>query len=634
MLQLFRKKKSWLKWVLLLGIIAIGATTALMFVDTPTGLTQGAGGQHVAVVAGDSIGITEFRRQYQQMIDLYRQLYNLDDRGPEIIKQLGIGQQALNQLISEYAIRYEAENLGISASPQEIADRIRQFPAFQENGLFIGTERYRQVLQANNFTVKEFEDAITREIIRNKFRGLITDGVLPTPQEIRQEYVNRTQEVKIEYVLVDPSRVEPPQPSEDELRKYYEEGQESYRIPEERKIRYVIVDSDPTQVQLTETAIQEALGGISREEKVRARHILIKTENRDEETARSEARKILEQIRAGGDFPDLARKHSEDTASATQGGDLGFFTRGQMVPEFEQTAFSLQPGEVSDLVRSTFGFHIIKVEEKPKLDEESLRQQAAEEARQKAAAEEAHLKARRLVQQVTEGSALQEAAAALGKEVQESEYFPSTGSVSGLEVGPDFVQNLFSLEAAGKTTAPYQLPNGYVVAQIADIRPSQIPEFEQVRDRVAADFRSEKREEAGRQRAFELSRQAREDKSITTAAREFELATVQTGFFKKNRTIDETLTYAAEVHEQAFRMQEGEISPPIPLSGKYVIFQLVEKSRIDESDFQEKIKEIRADLEQQKRNQFFGAYVENLVSKLRREDQITINQPLLDQLTS
>ena len=243
MLDLFRQKKAGLKWLLWLVIVALGGSMLFLFVQTPGGMGVGIGNRDVAVVAGRSITTNQFRRLYNQVYDSYGQIIPLLQGDPEAITELGLGQQALDQLISDYAIQYGAETLGIEATPEEVRESITNLPSFQQNGQFIGTELYLQILQANNFTPAEFEDDMRREIIGNKLVRVITDGINATPEEVRQEFLERNEEIKIRYAAIDPETVAPETVELEDLRAYFEEQKENYRTAELRKVKYIVFSS-------------------------------------------------------------------------------------------------------------------------------------------------------------------------------------------------------------------------------------------------------------------------------------------------------------------------------------------------------------------------------------------------------
>jgi len=388
MLPLFRKKKEWLKWTLLLVIIALGLTTAFMFVNTPQGLNSSLGVQEVARVADQKISAAEYRRFYLQLVDTYRQMYNLDGSNSDIIKQLGLDQVALSQLINRYALSYEASRMGLRVSDKELADQITRFPVFQANGQFIGSSQYKRILENNNLTAQDFEASLRRDLLAEKLQQIVTDGVTATADDIRRDFLERNQEVKVKYVAFDPEKLQRQELTDEKLQEYYDSNLESFRQPEKRKVQYVNIYVPPTDVEPTEEEIQEALAEIPNEEQVRARHILVRTDPDDpksETEAGKKAQALLKRIQAGEDFAKIAREESEDPNSAIRGGDLGFFTRGQMVPEFEKVAFSQNPGQISGLVKSPFGFHIIQTIEKSGKGENVRRPAATFNARLKKA---------------------------------------------------------------------------------------------------------------------------------------------------------------------------------------------------------------------------------------------------------
>lgn len=636
MLPLFRRKKQWLKWVLLLAIIALAFTTVFLFVSTPTGLTGGIGQQDVAMVAGQAISAIEFRRQYQRLYDLYREAYSGAD--PRLLEQLNIPQQALNQLINEYAIAYEAEAFGLKVTEEELAQQIIRFPAFQEGGQFIGLDRYRQILQANNMTIRDFESAIRRDLLRRKFQQVLTDGVRATPAEVRQAFLEANQEVKVRYVAIDPEAVEIATVAPEALQSYFEENLDRFRIGEKRKIEYVIVSRDPEAVEVSEQQIEAEMAQLAQEEQVRARHILVRSQEGDgnETEARQKAQELLRQLRGGADFSALAREHSDDSGSGARGGDLGFFGQGEMVPEFEQVAFGLEPGQISDLVRTPYGFHIIQPLEKAGATEDGRRVVAEFNARNAEAERQAVTLAQQIAEQARASGQLGELASAHGLELRESPYFgegaEGFGQIPGLPVGTDFLSDVFRRQI-GEIEGPYPIGGRHVVAKVVDIQPSEIPEFESVKDEVLDWFKEERSSTLARERAEALFKEADQAGSLEEIARKYDLGLTTTPFFRKGVTIDDTLRFSPIVHDKAFTLDVGDIPPPILVAGKHVIIQIVEKSPIDEERFESEKAQIAEQLNEQKQSDFFSAYLENVMDRLRRRNQIEINQRLVDDLT-
>lgn len=633
MLPFFREKRRGLKWILWLVIVGLGVGMLGLFVDAP-GPSSGVSSAHAAEVADFVISSGEFRRHYIQLVDAYRRVYKLDRQDPAIIKQLRLGQQALDQLVAEYATFHEARQMGIAVTSDEIVRFITKTPVFQENGNFIGVDRYRAILRANNWAPQEFEDSIRRQIAREKLRRILTDGIFPTPGEIRREFLNRNQEVKLRYVTFDPEELSPVDVADEELKAYFDERQENYRIGEQRRIRYVSVPVDPENVNVSEEQIRDRMDRVTDTDQVRVSHILVSVGSPDEEpAARAKAQNLLQQLRSGADFAQLAREHSEDPVSAAAGGDLGFFGRDKMMPEFEKAAFALKPGELSDLVITPFGYHIIRGTFNPGHHDGDARRPIAEyEARQ----QEAESRARELATQISgalaEDPDLAKAASARGLPVEESDYFELGGFIPGLSVKNDFNQEVFDLQE-NQSLEPYDASGSFLVAQLMEIRPTHMPPFEEIRDKVRSDYRSNQGDESARENAFALHKTIQDGSEFQKLAQERELQVMTTPFFKRGATIDENLRFSPQVHDHAFRLKTGEVAPPVLVTGKYFVFQVAEKTELDQEKFEGEKSRLEKELTEKKRADYFNAYVEGTLERLRGADAITINQEMVDAMT-
>ena len=288
-------------------IVALGATTVFLFVGSPTGFISGVGAQNVAEIDGLGITAKEFSRHYRRVYDTYNQMYNLNSQPPEIVKQLGIGQNALNQLVSQYAVVAEAQKQGIEVSPEELVRRIENLPFFQVNGIFVGVEQYKLAVQQTGYTATEFEAAVRREVISEKLRNILTDGINATEVEARQQFIETNQEASVRYVVFDPEKITLDDVTEEDIKAYFEEHSEDYREPEKRKIKYLSIERNIINVEVTEDEIREQMPESTQEEKVHARHILVRFGD-DENAASKKAEDLLGQLKKGADFAELAKK--------------------------------------------------------------------------------------------------------------------------------------------------------------------------------------------------------------------------------------------------------------------------------------------------------------------------------------
>jgi peptidyl-prolyl cis-trans isomerase D len=299
-----------------------------------------------------------------------------------MLRAFGIDKQVLNNLISQKVIVAEAKRFGLRVSDSEVQDKVLAMPTFVEKGSFIGRARYQAFLEGYNMTIPEFENSIRNQALGEKLMSIVTAGIAVTDQEAEAEYRKVNEKAKLDYFVIDPATLQAKVSVTDQEQKdYYEKNKARYQMPEARKAKYIFVDDVKYHKQATATDkeleeyFEQHKEAYRLRETVTAQHILFKTEGKtpaDIEAIRTKALSVLERARKGTeDFGALAKMYSEDN-SASRGGDLGEFPRGQMVPEFEKAAFSLGVGAVSDLVQTQFGFHIIKVNKKQEPRERSF----------------------------------------------------------------------------------------------------------------------------------------------------------------------------------------------------------------------------------------------------------------------
>ena len=382
MLDRMRRHKGWLKWSLAIVILAF------IILYIPSFLKQDAAGNNdvVASVEGREITVGRFRQAYQRQMQAYRAQFggNVDER---MLKQLGIDQRIVQQMIEEETGLAEASRLGIAATDEEVRTRIATMPGLMENGQFIGEQRYRQLLQMQNppMTPHDFEEQIRRGVTLEKLQAALTNWITISDKELEDEYKRRNEKVKLAVVSFPADKFREGLDATDaELSAYYDAHKNELKIPEKRKIRYALLDTQAirTRTQVSAQDIQRSYDDnqqqYSTPEQVRASHILLKTEGKDDAAVKKQAEDLLAKVKAGADFAKLATQYSEDETSRVKGGDLDFFPKGQMVPEFDKAAFSMQVGDISPLVKSQYGYHIIKVTDKKAATTKSLEEVRAQ----------------------------------------------------------------------------------------------------------------------------------------------------------------------------------------------------------------------------------------------------------------
>src|SRR5688572_22810236 len=254
----------------------------------------------------------------------YRQAYgaNFDDR---LLRQLGIEQRIVQQMIDEELQLAEADRLGIRASDEEVRARIMSFPAFQENGQFVGDQRYRQVLQSANppLRASDFEESLRRQIVGEKLQRAISGWVTVSDTEVDDEFRRRNEKVKLAVVSFPADRFREGLAATDaELSAHFDAHKAEYRVMEKRKIRFALIDTNALREQTQVPAgdvkrhYDENVTQYSSPEQVRASHILFKTEGKDDAAVKKQAEEMLAKVKGGADFAQLATKFSEDEVSA------------------------------------------------------------------------------------------------------------------------------------------------------------------------------------------------------------------------------------------------------------------------------------------------------------------------------
>ncbi len=630
MLDRMRRHKSWLKWSLALVVLSFIVFYIPSFLRT--GTDAAAPNDAVATVSGEKITVDSFRRAYQSQLQAYQRAYG-SSLNEQFLKQMGIDQQILQQLIDERAAAAEAERLGLSVSDQEVAQRIYAIPAFQQNGQFAGQEVYRQVLQMQRppLTTNEFEENLRRALLVEKLRSAVTDWISVADADVEREYRRRNEKAKLELVVFSADTLrEQVKLSDADLTSYFDQHKEQYRVGEKRKIRYVLADADALKAHVVvppgdvEKYYRENTQMFSTPEQVRASHILLKTEGKDDAAVKARAEALLKQVKAGADFAELAKKNSEDEASAKQGGDLDYFGRGRMVKEFEDVAFTLAPGSVSDLVKTQFGYHIIKVVDKKPATTRSLeeaRSQIADQLAYERAQAQANALGATLAKEITTPADLDKAAKAHGLTVQESGFFSRDEPIMGIGPSPEVSEQAFTLKQ-GTVAGPLRTARGPVFLAVVGTEPPRIPTLAEVKEKVKEDATRAKAREMSRAKADALAGDFKAD--FAGAAKKAGVEVKTTELVARGSTLP-VIGPNPAVDAAAFGLPAGGVTGPIVTDSGTVIVRVADKQDVKPEDLAAGKDAVHADLQNERRNRFFSAYMLKARDKMKTE----INQELV-----
>src|SRR6202166_2938649 len=653
----FLQTEGPVKKIVLSGLLLL-ICAAMVIAFVPGGLgdniTGTPGKGIIAKVNGEDVTVEQVKDAARQMAQQQAQQYgaNASMLIPFLIQQ--DTQRAADQLIDRQALLTEAQRLGLKSSPQEVKDELqhgRYSAIFFPEGNFIGQAEYEGMLQRANLTPAMFEDNVGKEILINKLEALITGSASVSDDAIRKEFAKQNTKVKFEYAILKEDDIKKGlHPTTEELKAFYDSHLKNYAnsIPEKRKIKYVVVDTAKVQggVEITHDDLQAYYNQHRDEyrtaEQAKVSHILIKTplpgpdgkvDEKGVAAAQQRAQDLLKQLKAGAKFEDEARKYSEDPGSAKEGGSLGWIGKGRTVPEFEKAAFSLPKGQISDLVKSSYGFHIIRVDDKQEAHVKTLDEVKAEiepVLKHQKGQQIAERKADALLKQAR-AQGLDAAAASQGVPVITSEFFSRKDMLPGLGPAPQFMDAVFS---AAENSPPDVAPasQGIVVFQLTGVKPAATPTFEEIRSRVEQEFKNERSSVLLSQKIQELSDRGKAEHDLKRAAKELGATVKTSDFVLPDGPVPDVGSLSGQA-AVAFTMKPGEISGPINSGANAVVLAVLEKQQPSDADFAAKRDQIRDQVLLGKQQERFGLFVSSLVDEMTKSGKIKRNEEEIKALS-
>ncbi len=629
MLSLMRKNAGTWMIKILLGAIVI------VFVFWGVGSYTSRRAGRVALVNGEPIPMDEFRRTYDNLLDQMRRQFGnaLND---EMIKNLKLRERALNELIDQRLLLDEAARLKIRVDDQELADAIKNLPIFQVNGRF-NDRRYRNVLGHLRMSPEQFEAYQRQAMVVAKLRDFVTGMVKVSDQEARWWYDWRNAKVKVRYVVFEPASYKDINPSEEQIKAFYEKNKEKYKTNPQRRIRYIFFDPAKMahEVNVSEDEIRDYYETHPKEfekpKTVEARHILIRVApNAPEEVVQQAKKKIegiLKQIREGRDFAEMAKKYSEGP-TAEKGGYLGSFTRESMVKPFADKAFSMKAGEVSDPVRTQFGWHLIKVEKVTEASKESL-EKATPKILKKLRAQRAKSRAYDEAENVFESSGEQDDLDKVAEQYQmkavTTGFFSAKGPIKGIKSWRKVAEEAFKLPLM-EISDVLETDEGYYLIQVVEKRPGKIPALDEIHERVKADLVRDLQDKAAKKDAKAFLAALRKGKSMAEESARLKLKMATSQPFGRGGAIA-GIGYDPQLAAAAFKLSKTEPLPEKVLKGGrgYYVIRLDQRIPADGRDFVQQEEAIRTQLVQQKKSKVFRS----LLDQLREKAEISIEDNVL-----
>ena len=610
------RKLSWVLWLVIIAFIAFYIPD---LIRGPSNI--------VARVDGEPIYIADFQQALQQQTAYYQSVSggNLPD---DFLQQMQIREIVLESLIRDRLILAAARDQDLSVSAREILARIMEYPTFQEDGIFIGPDRYKQMLQVNGISFEDFEGQIHNEVLFEKFTELVSNGVTVTNREIEDAYQRANEQAQFDFFIVSSAGLEPEVSellTDEGIRVLFEENIFDYRVPERRRVSFAVIETEAIResVKLDEQDLRTAYAASIEEftipEEVRARHILFRLPPEpDEETiaeTSSAAQEILSEIRNGADFSTLAEENSDDTATATSGGDLGWFRRGRMTPEFEEVAFSLKIDETSDIVQTPFGLHIIRLDgSRPEQVRpfEEVRAQLDQRITFERSEEIADQRAEELRVEVLRRTNFEDLAAQFDLELRASPLFSQLEGFSEV-LSPEFTRQVF-VAGRDRVSEPIRFGNGHVIFRVDEIVESHEPELAEVEGAVRSDLISELAEERAAEVADEFAVRLEQGEGFDVLAAEIAASIQSTELIQRDGVVPDLGRQSALVLA-AFDHAPGEVGGPVKVDRGYALFRVTAHVQPDWGQYATQGDVLRNEMLNQRRSGLF----ESLVLELREQ---------------
>ena len=638
MFNLFRSRDKSVRF-LLTGMLVVVALSMVTYLIPGSGSGYGGSADTdktvVAKIGSEELTSQDVSRQIQSMTR-NRQL------PPELLSVYV--PQIVKQMIDERTMAYEADRLGLKVSSDETDTAIFDTlpPQLIKDGKVDGAT-LNAMLQQQGMSMADLKSTTARQLLVSRLEQIVAQGVVISPQEIEKAFDQKNEKVKIEYALLAPAKYQPEaEPSEAELKAWYDSHKSDFKVPEKKSFGIVILDPakigagiQPTDAQL-QSEYNNRRNDFQTPERVKARHILLKADATNDAQVKPKAEALLKQIQSGGDFAKLAKENSQDPGSAAQGGELGWIVKSQTVPEFEKAAFSLKPGDTSGLVKTTYGYHIIQVEthEQAHLQPfEEVKNQILTDYQKRQAGQQMQALSDKAVAELRKDPAHPEKAAeAVGGSFIRADNIQPGDPVPGVGTSKEFDSAVAPLRKGEVTAGPVVLPSGQaVLASVLDVQPGHPASFEEAKAEVRSKAREEKLNKLLDSKSNELLAATKAmGGDLAKAAKSLGIE-VKTSPEVDRQGAIESVGTASSIPE-AFTKPVGSIIGPVPTSGGRVVAKVLEKIPANKAELAAQANSIRDEIRQQKARERAQLFQEGLRDRLKADGKLKINQDVINRI--
>ncbi len=644
MLKTMRESFHHLKWTLFAVIIVFILGFVFWTGGSPDGQREDR--SVIARIGGQPISSAEFDRQYRSEVDRYRQMYQ-QGLSPEMLRALNMPRRVLDNMIDQRLLLEAAQKMRLSVSDEELFRAIAALPYFQENGQFIGNEKFEQILRRAGLTADRFERDVRESLLREKYQAYVKASVLVPEADIKREWSTRNEKATIEYVLISSARLDSKaEPTDADLKAWLEKRRDRYKKPRQRRFKYLLVDRTKVRAKTVvgedeiKAEYARRIAGFAVPEQVTVAHILIRVDPgkgpEGEASARAKAENLAAQAKAGADFAKLARENTDDPSGKANGGQLPAFGRGQMsaLPEFEDAAFSMQPGEIRGPIKSPAGFHVVKLVGKTPARTRSLEEVkttiSSDLADRRAAAESERI-ARELA---TRAHGLSNPSDDELRKLQTdfvtfntSDWVGKGEAIPGIGANQATLDEAWKLKIGAVSPAALTTARGPAVLKAAEERPEGVPPFDELKARLAEDWKADRREKDAMAKLDPVAKEIASGTSLKDVAKTYETEVKTTPDFSPGGTVPD-LGYASALSAAVFQTPAGQAGKPVVAPGGFVLFRVLTRTPFDQKQYEAQKVELIESLRAKEADRLMRSYTR----QMRAERKIEVNEELLKSI--
>jgi peptidyl-prolyl cis-trans isomerase D len=595
----------------------------------------------VAEVGDTLITIGEFDRAYQDLVNYYMRTFG-DNLSPQLLEQLNLKQQVLERLISSALFSGQAERLGVSVTDDELKGALLENKAFQRNGRF-DRMAYLQALRRSGLEPGAFEEMLRQELEIQHVAGLLGDiGGAVSEKETKDFFFFENEQINLEFITVSPQDFEKEVTVSDELlADYFSAHQDEFRTPPMVVVEYVRFSPRDFIQQVSiarddvEEYYQDNIDRFRKPKRVKVRQIVLKVEadasKEQIEEIKTRAETVLAAAKETDDFAALATKYSQDPSSASRGGDLGYVRRGQMPPALDKEIFSMDKGDMSDVVRTSTGFHILKIEDIEEASVRSLdevRDEVSDAVETQKATDLAAIHAEDAAYKAKKAGTLRQYASDEGLTLERVGPFAASDEIEKLGKRAQFSSMAFSLRTAEISPA-FQDGDDYFVLSVVDKVPPKVPALDDIKQRVTDVMVAMRSRKMAQEFAKELLTAWKDGDGLEDLLRTHGLKRTETGFFKRNAS---SVPKIGQVRQSsgmiaALSKENPWPSDVVPVTDVHYVLKLKDVRPAEQSEFERERESYRERLSGAQQ-----AVIGQLwIAKMQEETDIELNQELLER---